>query len=53
MGRHKQGYSAPQGLVKQKGSPNWYIKWRHLYKSTGISDLEKARLIFIEILEAD
>jgi integrase len=49
MGRHKQGYSGPQGLVKQKGSPNWYIKWRHLYKSTGTPDLEKARLIFIEV----
>lgn len=49
MGRKKKGYKAPEGLIRQAGSPNWYIKWRHIYKSTGTSDLEKARLIFIEV----
>ena len=49
MGRKKKGYKAPEGLILQAGSPNWYIKWKHVYKSTGTSDLERARLIFIEI----
>jgi len=49
MGRKKKGYSAPQGLIRQPGSGNWYIKWRHIYRSTGTSDLEKARLIFLEV----
>lgn len=49
MGRKKKGYKAPEGLIRQAGSPNWYIKWRHIYKSTGTAELEKARLIFIEV----
>lgn len=49
MGRKKKGYKAPEGLIQQAGSPNWYIKWRHIYKSTKTPDLEKARLIFVEV----
>lgn len=49
MGRKKKGYKAPEGLIRQAGSPNWYIKWKHLYKSTGTQDLGKARLILIEV----
>ena len=49
MGRKKKGYKAPGGLILQAGSPNWYIKWKHIYKSTGTPDLERARLIFIEL----
>ncbi len=49
MGRKKKKYSAPAGLVRHPGSENWYIKWRKIYKSTGTPDLEKARMIFIEV----
>lgn len=49
MGRKKKGYKAPEELVRQANSPNWYIKWKHLYKSTGTPDIEEARLIFIEV----
>jgi len=49
MGRKKQGYSGPTGLVRHPGSQNWYVKWRNIYKSTGTPDLDRARLIFIEV----
>lgn len=49
VGRKKKGYSGPTGLVRHPGSQNWYIHWRNIYKSTGTSDLDKARLIFIEV----
>ena len=49
MGRKKKNYKASEGLIRQAGSPNWYIKWKHLYRSTGTPDLEKPRLIFIEV----
>jgi hypothetical protein len=42
MGKKKKGYKVSKGLVQQAGSPNWYIKWKHICKSTGTSDLEKA-----------
>ena len=49
MGRAKINYHAPVGLIRQKNSPNWYIKitveGKHFYKSTGTSDLEKAKKI--------
>ena len=49
MGRKKKGYAAPQGLILHPGSSNWYIKWKGIHKTTGTADLEKARLIFIEV----
>lgn len=49
MGRKRKRYSAPQGLIRQPWSGNWYIKWQHIYRSTGTSDLEKTRLIFLEV----
>lgn len=49
VGRKKQGYSGPQGLIKKPGSENWYIRWRKIQKSTGTPDLERARLIFLEV----
>jgi len=49
MGRKKEGYSGPQGLIRIPESQNWYIKWHGLYKTTGTPDLEKARLIFLEV----
>lgn len=52
MGR-KKGYRAPQGLVKQRKSKNWYIKTRIggrlIYKSTRTSDLRQAELILAKV----
>jgi len=52
MGR-KKGYKAPQGLVKQKKSRNWYIKTKVggklIYKSTKTSDLRQAELILAKV----
>jgi site-specific recombinase XerD len=52
MGR-KKGYKAPEGLVKQKKSKNWYIKTRVegklIYKSTKTSDLRQAELILAKV----
>jgi len=53
MGRHKINYEAPVGLLRQKNSPNWYIKikveGKYFYKSTGTSDLVKAKQILEEV----
>lgn len=49
VGRKKKGYSGPQGLIKKPGSENWYICWRKIHKSTGTPDLERARLILLEV----
>ncbi len=49
VGRKKKGYSGPQGLIRKRGSENWYIKWRRIHKSTGTADLERARLILLEV----
>jgi len=52
MGR-KKGYKAPQGLIKQRKSANWYIKARIggklVYKSTKTSDLRQAELILAKV----
>jgi len=52
MGR-KKGYKAPQGLIKQRKSANWYIKagvaGKLVYKSTRTSDLRKAELILAKV----
>lgn len=49
VGRKKKGYSGPQGLIKKPGSENWYICWRKIQKSTGTPDLDRARLILLEV----
>jgi integrase len=52
MGR-KKAYSAPEGLIRQKGSTKWYIKTRIngklIYKSTKTSDIQKAELILAKV----
>lgn len=48
VGRKKQGYSGPQGLIKKAGSENWYIRWKNIQKSTGTPDLLQAQKIFVE-----
>lgn len=52
MGR-KKGYSAPEGLIRQKGSENWYIKTRIngklIYKSTKTTDIPTAELILAKV----
>ncbi len=49
----KKGYKAPEGLVKQRKSKNWYIKTRIggklIYKSTKTSDLRQAELILAKV----
>jgi integrase len=51
--RRKKGYKAPEGLVKQRKSKNWYIKTRGggrlIYKSTRTSDLRRAELILAKV----
>ena len=51
--RRKKAYRAPEGLVKQKKSKNWYIKTRIggklIYKSTKTSDLRQAELILAKV----
>lgn len=49
VGRKKKGYNGPQGLIKKPGSENWYIRWKKIQKSTGTPDLERARLILLEV----
>lgn len=50
MGRRKQGYKAPEGLVRIPKSPFWYIKrvvlGKPVYKSTGTADLFEAQNIY-------
>jgi len=50
MGRRKQGYKAPEGLVRIKKSNCWYIKrtvlGKEVYKSTGTDDLIEAEEIY-------
>ncbi len=52
MGR-KKGYKAPEGLVKQRKSKNWYVKARIggklIYRSTRTSDLRQAELILAKV----
>jgi len=49
----KKGYKAPEGLVKQRKSRNWYIKARIggklIYKSTRTPDLRQAELILAKV----
>lgn len=51
--RRKKAYRAPEGLVKQRKSKNWYIKTRGggrlIYKSTRTSDLRQAELILAKV----
>jgi integrase len=53
VGRKKQGYSGPVGLIKQAGSNIWYIKihinGRAIYKSAKTDDLQKAELILAKV----
>lgn len=50
MGRRKQGYKAPEGLVRIPKSPFWYIKrvvlGKPVFKSTGTADLIEAQEIY-------
>lgn len=50
MGRKKQGYKSPEGLVRIPNSKRWYIKrvvlGKPVYKSTGTSDLIEAEEIY-------
>jgi len=50
MGRRKQGYKAPEGLVRIPKSRFWYIKrtvlGKPVYKSTGTADLIEAQEIY-------
>lgn len=49
----KKEYRAPEGLVKQRKSRNWYIKTRIggklIYKSTRTPDLRQAELILAKV----
>lgn len=50
MGRRKQGYKAPEGLIRIPKSSCWYIKrtvlGKEVYKSTGTSDIVDAQKIY-------
>lgn len=50
MGRRKEGYKAPEGLVKVPRSDKWYIKrtisGKTVYRSTGTSDIREAEEIY-------
>jgi integrase len=50
MGRRKQGYKAPEGLIRIPKSSCWYIKrtvlGKEVYKSTGTADLIEAEEIY-------
>jgi integrase len=50
MGRRKQGYKAPEGLVRIRKSRYWYIKrtvlGKEVFKSTGTADLMEAEEIY-------
>jgi integrase len=52
MGR-KKSYKAPEGLVRQRNSKNWYIKARIngklIYKSTKTPDILRADLILSKV----
>jgi integrase len=50
MGRKKQGYKAPEGLIRIPKSSCWYIKrtvlGKEVFKSTGTNDLIEAEEIY-------
>ena len=53
MGRKKKGYDAPEGLVRLKPSPFWWIALRYngktIRESTKTKDLEGAIKILEEV----
>lgn len=49
MGRRKRNYRAPEGLIRIPGSPFWWIKWKHIRKSTRETDLVRATIILREV----
>ena len=53
MGIRKKGYDAPEGLVRLKPSPFWWINFTHngklIRESTKTRDLDEAINIFEEV----
>ncbi len=53
MGRKKTGYDAPEGLVKLKPSPFWWLNFTHngrlIRESTKTKDLDEAIKILEEV----
>lgn len=49
MGRKKRGYSAPEGLIRKKGSPYWYVLEHGKATSTKEIDLNLAQAKMFEM----